>query len=83
MTPRSPPVAYGGGGVDSIVTPEVGVLVPRDPASLGQAVRELLTDEPRRLGMVGRARRRVEDRFEAARLAARLEQWLNGLTTAS
>lgn len=76
----TPCVAYGGGGVDSIVTPDVGVLTPRDPVSLGRAIRELLTDEPRRLGMASRARLRAAEHFDTVQLAAELEDWLVGLT---
>ena len=76
----TPCVAYAGGGVDSIVTFEVGMLVARDPTVLGRAVRELLTDAPRRTEMAARARRRAEERFDTVQLAAELEQWLARLT---
>ena len=72
----TPCVAYEGGGVDSIVTPDVGILVSRNPTALGRAIRELLTDEPRRLDMADRARRRAEKRFDTVQLAKVLEQWL-------
>jgi glycosyltransferase involved in cell wall biosynthesis len=75
----TPSVAYEGGGVDSIVTPEVGRLVPRDPSALGRAARDLLADEARRREMAERARRRAEEHFDTVRLAARLENWLTGL----
>ncbi len=76
----TPCVAYAGGGVDSIVTPEVGMLVPRDPAALGKAIRELLEDEARRSRMAGAARRRAEERFDTVELAGTLETWIRGLS---
>lgn len=79
----TPCVAYEGGGVDSIVTPEVGTLTPRDPEALGEATRELLGDAPRRGRMAERARRRAEERFDTVRLAADLEGWLEGLVARS
>ena len=72
-------VAYAGGGVDSIVTPDVGTLSARDPLALGRTIRELLEDEPRRLEMAARARRRAEQRFDNVRLVAELERWLSDL----
>jgi glycosyltransferase involved in cell wall biosynthesis len=72
----TPCVAYAGGGVDSIVTGDVGVLVPRDPTTLGQAIRGLLGDETRRLDMAARGRRRAEELFDTVRLAVELERWL-------
>jgi len=72
----TPCVAYEGGGVHSIVTPDVGILSSRDPAVLGRAVRDLLTDEARRGEMALRARRRAQKLFDGTRLAERLEAWL-------
>ncbi|MDH3733224.1 MAG: glycosyltransferase family 4 protein [Gemmatimonadota bacterium] len=72
----TPCVAYRGGGVDSIVTPDCGILTTRDPVALGQAVRRLLEDEPRRLAMKEEARRLAEGRFDAVELGGVLEDWL-------
>lgn len=77
------PVAYEGGGVDSIVTPEVGVLTERDPAALGDAVAGLLADEGkiRELAAAGRVRARAH--YDAAKLGGRLAAWLEGLVRPS
>jgi glycosyltransferase involved in cell wall biosynthesis len=75
----TPCVAYEGGGVNSIVTADVGILTPRDPVELGRAVRGLLSDEPARRGMQTAARRRAEARFDAVALAGELEICLRKL----
>jgi glycosyltransferase involved in cell wall biosynthesis len=70
-------VAYDGGGVGSIVTPEVGRLTERDPARLGAAVREVLELAPdTRAEMTRRGRARAEERYDYNRLVAKLERWL-------
>ena len=76
----TPCVAYEGGGVDAIVTPDVGVLCQRDPVALGRSVRQLLEDEPTRGKMALQARRRAEERFDMAGLGVELERWLATLT---
>jgi glycosyltransferase involved in cell wall biosynthesis len=74
------PVAYAGGGVDSVVTPEVGRLTPRDPARLGAAVGELLALPPaRRAEMTRAGRARAEALYDYERLVEPLERWLEGL----
>ncbi|MBT8335909.1 MAG: glycosyltransferase family 4 protein [Gemmatimonadetes bacterium] len=78
----TPCVAYEGGGVDSIVTPDVGVLTQRDPEALGRGVRRLLEDDRKRESMEVNARRRAEERFDAVELGAQLEDWLAGLVQA-
>jgi len=59
----TPAVAYKGGGVSSIVTPEVGILTERNPARLGQAVRGLLQDKNCCSRMALAARARAEAHF--------------------
>ncbi len=72
----TPPVAYEGGGVSSIITQETGVLAKRDPELLGSEIRALLT-EPERLGRMARAgRRRAEEHYNCLKLGRRLEEWL-------
>ncbi len=72
----TPPVAYEGGGVSSIVTAGTGILTERDPKSLGRAVRALLEDSER-LEMMGRkGRRRAEENYSSLDLGRRLEDWL-------
>ena len=70
------PVAYRGGGVDTIVTPDVGVLTERDPARLGLAVRSLLLDAPLRSSLAEAGRRRAAAWFDAKALGAVLVDWL-------
>ncbi|NOX86747.1 MAG: glycosyltransferase family 4 protein, partial [Chlorobi bacterium] len=38
----TPPVAYKGGGVDSIITPDVGIITERNPETLGKKIARLL-----------------------------------------
>jgi len=75
------PVAYRGGGVDSVVTPDVGVLTERDPAALGAAVREILSDDARRGEMAAAGRARAEALYSYPRLVGRLSEWLERLVT--
>jgi glycosyltransferase involved in cell wall biosynthesis len=78
----TPPVAYEGGGVPSVVTPEVGVLTRRDPRSLGRGIRELLQDADRRASMSAAGRRRAQLCFHPQALGVALEDWLRGLSAA-
>jgi glycosyltransferase involved in cell wall biosynthesis len=72
----TPPVAYEGGGVSSIVTPQVGVLTERDPKELGKAVRRLLVDTEIRHRMAVAARARAERFYDVTKLVTNLEKWL-------
>jgi starch synthase len=72
----TPPVAYEGGGVSSIITPETGVLTPRDPESLGSAIRALLTDSDKLEMMAREGRRRAEQHFSWLALGQELGDWL-------
>lgn len=76
MAAGTVPVAYRGGGVDSIITESTGVLADRDPAALGQAIRGLLEDGDRRSIMAASARRRAEETFAAPVLGEHLATWL-------
>jgi glycosyltransferase involved in cell wall biosynthesis len=72
----TPPVAYEGGGVSSIITHETGILTKRDPRSLGSAIRGLLT-HPEKLEKMARAgRKRAEENFSWLKLGRKLEDWL-------
>lgn len=72
----TPSVAYEGGGVSSIVTPETGILTERDPKLLGAAIRELLND-PERLGRMARnGRTRAEENYDWRTLGKKLKDWL-------
>lgn len=78
----TPPVAYEGGGVSSIITAQTGILTERDPRTLGRAIRSLLEDAARRGEFAEAGRKRAEQYFSADGLGQRLEGWLSGLTTA-
>ncbi|RKZ17925.1 hypothetical protein DRQ50_04500 [bacterium] len=75
----TPPVAYEGGGVSSIITEGTGVLTERNPQELGRAIRGLLED-PERLAEMARAgRQRAEENYSFVDLGQKLEEWLEGL----
>jgi glycosyltransferase involved in cell wall biosynthesis len=75
----TPPVAYEGGGVSSIITPETGIVTKRDPKSLGCAIRALLTDPKKLAEMASEGRTRAEENFSWLTLGQRLEDWLLGI----
>jgi len=70
------PVAYGGGGVDSIVTPHVGVLTDRNPLALGAAIRDRLENPVKTQLMSIQARRRAATHFDNDVLSRRFADWL-------
>ncbi|MEN8170293.1 MAG: glycosyltransferase family 4 protein [Pseudomonadota bacterium] len=75
----TPSVAYEGGGVSSIVTPETGILTERDPKLLGSSIRELLND-PERLGRMARnGRTRAEENYDWRTLGRKLKDWLTAM----
>lgn len=76
MAGSVPIVAYEGGGVNSIVTPETGVLTNRSSKALGRAVRTLLLNEKRRLAMTEKCRERAAEYYSTDVLGPRLNQWL-------
>jgi glycosyltransferase involved in cell wall biosynthesis len=68
-----PIVASRVGGIPEAVTPEVGLLVPpADPALLGEAIIQLLSDEQRWQGMSQNARSRAEEFYDWQQIAAKL-----------
>ena len=77
------PVAYRGGGVDSVVTADVGVLTERTPAALGSALRTRLEQAEETRLMADRARRRAVTHFDASALAHRFVRWVEGIAEAS
>ena len=76
MAGSVPIVAYEGGGVNSIVTPDTGILTERSSKALGQAVRSLLLNEKRRSSMGRNCRERAKTIYSTEVLGPRLNQWL-------
>jgi glycosyltransferase involved in cell wall biosynthesis len=72
----TPVVAYRGGGVDAIVTPDVGVLTRRNSYALGMAVRNLLRDPQRIHSMAYQGRLRALECYEQGVLGRRFVKWL-------
>jgi phosphatidylinositol alpha-mannosyltransferase len=71
----TPVIASDIPGYDQVMAPEVGVTVPPgDSDLLGQALIELLTDEPRRQRLGEGARERALERYGWAKLADRLAE---------
>ena len=75
----TPSVAYEGGGVSSIVTPETGILTERNPKTLGKEIRALLQAPDRLECMAKAGRQRAEEKFSAENLGKTLKDWLAGL----
>ncbi|NNE02367.1 MAG: glycosyltransferase family 4 protein, partial [Eudoraea sp.] len=82
MAASVPIVAYEGGGVNSIVTPETGVLTQRDPKTLGEEIRTLLLNEKKRASMTKESRERAAEFYATEVLGPRLNQWLLGFIKA-
>jgi glycosyltransferase involved in cell wall biosynthesis len=78
MSAGVPIVAYEGGGVNSIVTPETGILTKRSPKALGEEVRALLLNENKRAAMTKESRERAAKFYATEVLGPRLNQWLLG-----
>lgn len=78
MSGSVPTVAYEGGGVNSIITPDTGVLTERNPKALGEAVKALLLNESRRLAMSTKCRKRATEFYSTTVLGPRLNDWLLG-----
>ena len=77
MALGTPVVACRVAGMPYALEDGCGVLVPPgDPEALTRAIGSLLSDPPARREMVGRARRRVEERFDDRRSAALLVRLL-------
>ena len=76
------PVAYRGGGVSSIVTPDVGELTARDPGALGRAIRLRLKQREATRQMAGRARTRAVRHFDANLMSQRFVTWIEDMSGA-
>ena len=78
-----PTVAYEGGGVNSIVTDDTGILTKRDPESLGKAIRSLLLDEDKRSVMAKNCIDRANEFYSREVLGPKLTQWLSRILLTS
>lgn len=72
----TPVVAYKGGGVGSIITPDVGILTERSPVELGKEINKLLSNEKLMEEMAVRGRQRAEENYDYNKLVAKLVTWL-------
>lgn len=79
MAGTVPVVAYEGGGVNSIVTKETGILTQRNPKALGEAVRSLLLDNKTRTSMANKCRERATKHYSTQVLGPKLTNWLLGI----
>lgn len=76
-----PAIATDVGGVGEVVGEETGILVPPgDPAALAGALRKMANDPERRRTYGRAARRRVTERYGAARLIADVDALYRELT---
>jgi glycosyltransferase involved in cell wall biosynthesis len=73
------PVAYSGGGVNSIISRDVGVTTERDPRALGRAIRRILHDDEQRSNMARAGRERAVRLYDDAALGSELEAWLTAI----
>ena len=69
-------VAYDGGGVGSIINPEVGILTERSPEVLGKNIRSLLQDQQQIRQMSEKAREVALQKFDYNVLVKELADWL-------
>ena len=83
MAAGTVPVAYSGGGVDSIVLPDCGILTDRSPRALGTAIRSALLDEWQRREMEQAGRARVQSEYDRDRLGTRFVAWAESLVVAA
>lgn len=83
MAAGTVPVAYSGGGVDTIVTSDCGVLTERAPRSLGKAVRSVLLDDWRRLEMEVAGQSRARSEFSKRRLGDRFVRFAESVAVGS
>lgn len=75
-----PVVATRGGGLESYVTPETGVLVPAgDEDAMARALQDLLADPDRSVAMGRAGRAAVLERFTTGAMAARLRDLMEAL----
>ncbi|MBT3586618.1 MAG: glycosyltransferase family 4 protein [Halobacteriovoraceae bacterium] len=74
----TPSVAYEGGGVPAVISPDTGILVERSPEKLGQGILQLLENPDKRRVMGLEARLRAERLFSYPQLITELVNWLRG-----
>jgi glycosyltransferase involved in cell wall biosynthesis len=82
MACGTPVVSTRVGGIpDPLEEGHAGVLAPyEDPRALGDAMRALLSDSPRRALLAARARERCEEHYDARRQFSRLIGYLGEIT---
>ena len=79
MAAGTVPVAYSGGGVDSIVTNDCGVLTERTPRALGNAIRSMLLDDWRRAQMAAAGQSRARSEFGKGKIGNRFVKFAESL----
>ena len=72
----TPVVTYEGGGVGSIITPDVGIMTERLPKELGNQIRNLLLNPELMKEMSVAGRKRAEENYDYNKLVAKLADWL-------
>lgn len=72
----TPVVTYEGGGVGSIITPDVGIMTYRSPKELGKQIRNLLLNPELMKELSVAGRKRAEEKYDYNKLVAKLADWL-------
>ncbi|MBT8258134.1 MAG: glycosyltransferase family 4 protein [Bacteroidia bacterium] len=83
MAGNVPTVAYEGGGVNSIVTDETGILTERSPKALGENIRSLLLNEEKRSAMAIECGQRAKKYYSTEVLGPKLINWLLSVLSAN
>ena len=79
MSGSVPIVAYEGGGVNSIITEDTGILTERNSEAIGKAVRLLLLNKEQQNAMAIRCRERAERLYATEVLGPKLVDWLSAI----
>ncbi len=74
-----PIVASEVGGIPEVVGDCAIMVTPRDSKSLAKGIIRVLTDEPLRISMAGRGRRRFEEHFSVKAMISRLESYFQAM----
>jgi len=76
MAGGTPIVAYEGGGVNSIITSETGILTERNPKKIGNEIKSLLLDKEKYSSMKIKSRERAKEYYSTDILGPNLTHWL-------